>query len=285
MLVKDIMRTEVHFLYVPGNRNSVLELIKEHDLKLVPVLKQGTRNLIGVVTYQDLIRKPDEEDLAMLMNREPMTIQKDAPIIEAIEKILEDTNRILVVLDKNQVVGLLTVHLIIKNILSKKNFKDPIKKYVQVGITSIWDNTPLKVALYIMQIAHITVIPCIDNDGSFSGILSYEELMNSSEIIAEEHSSSLSASEDYDWSWETADTLMITKKQLKLPDKLVKDVMIKKSQVQFVNELTTIQECAKTMRKHSLDQLPVLDVNDKFSGMIYDIDLITFLLNSSSEKS
>jgi CBS domain-containing protein len=278
------MRTEIHFLYVPGNRNSVLELIKENDLKLVPVLKQGTRNLIGVVTYQDLIRKPDEEDLAMLMNREPMTIQKDAPIIEAIEKILEDTNRILVVLDKNQVVGLLTVHLIIKNILSKKNFKDPIKKYVRVGITSIWDNTPLKVALYIMKIAHITVIPCIDKDGSFSGILSYEELMNASEIIAEEHSSSLAASEDYDWSWETADTLMITKKQLKLPDKLVKDVMIKKSQVQFVNELTTIQECAKTMWKHSLDQLPVLDVNDKFSGMIYDIDLITFLLNSNSEK-
>ncbi|TFF89568.1 MAG: CBS domain-containing protein [Promethearchaeota archaeon] len=280
MLVKDIMRKEFHCLYVPGSRDSVLELIKNHNLKLIPVLEKATRKLLGAVTYQELIKNPDEEDLAMLMNREPITIQMDVPIIEAIEKIIENNCRILVVLDNNQVVGLLTVHLIVKNILTKKKFKAPIKPFVRVGITAIWDETPIQVALYIIQIAKIVIIPCIDNSGTLSGVLGYDQLMQESEVIEEEHSSSLSATEDYDWSWETADTLMITKKHLQLSNKLIKDVMIKKAQIQSVNELTPIKECAKKMRNHSLDQLPCLDVNDKFSGMIYDIDLLKVLLTS-----
>ncbi|MBD3227027.1 MAG: CBS domain-containing protein [Candidatus Lokiarchaeota archaeon] len=279
MQVKDIMRKEFHCLYVPGTRDSALELIKKHDLKLIPVLEKGTRNLLGTVTYQELIKNPDEEDLAMLMNRKPITIKIDSTIIDAIKKITEDTCRILVVLDQDQVVGLLTVHLIVKSILTKKKYKDPIKPFVRVGITSIWDETPIQIALYIMQIAKEIIIPCIDNSGMLSGILGYDQLMKESEVIEEEHSSSLSATEDYDWSWETADTLMITKKHLQLSKKPVKDVMIKKTQIQSVNELTSIRECAKKMRKYSLDQLPVLDVNDNFSGMIHDIDLIKFLLD------
>ncbi len=279
MLVKDIMRTEIHCAYVPGKRDKVLELIKKYNLKLVPILKKDTDQFLGVVTHNELIEKPDEEDLAMLMNRNPITIQQDADIIEAIKLITENQQRVLPVIDNNKVVGLLTVHLIIKNIISKKDFEDPIKPYVKVGITSIWDGTPIQVALYIMQIANTTVLPCIDNSGDLSGILSYDELMKESEVIAEKHSSSLSATEGYDWNWETADVLLITKKYLKLPEKNVRDVMIKKGQIKIVNELTSIKDCAIKMAKFSLDQLPVMDVNDKLIGMIYDIDLLKALID------
>ena len=280
MNVKDIMRTEISCLYVPGNRGSALKLIQEKNIKLIPILKKGSRKLLGIVTHQEIIKKPDEEDLAMLMNREPVTIQQNISIIEAIKIISKDNNRILVVLDEDQVVGLLTVHLIIKNVLAKKNFQTPIKSYIKVGITSIWDKTPLQNALYIMQIARISILPCIDDSGALSGVISFEEIMKESEIIAEDHSSSLlDTSEDYSWSWKAENTLLITKKHLKLPDKLVKDIMIKKGQIQSVNELTSIKECANKMRKFELDQLAVLDVNDNFIGMIYDRDLIFVLLD------
>ncbi|MHA1268694.1 MAG: CBS domain-containing protein [Candidatus Helarchaeota archaeon] len=278
MLVKDIMRTEINCLYLPGNRDSALELIKKQGKKLIPVLKKDTKKLLGVITLNELIEKPDEEDLAMLMNRNPLTIQEDVDIIEAIKLITENRTRILTVLSGEKVVGILTVHLIIRNILANKDFKDPIRPYIKIGVTSIWDNTPLQVALYIMQIANITVVPCINDSGALSGILSYEELMRESEVISEEHSSSLSASEDYSWSWETADMLMITKKFLKLPDKQVREIMIKKGQIQVVNEVTSIKDCAVKMRKYSIDQFPVLDINDQLIGMIYDIDLIKVLL-------
>ncbi|MHA1311982.1 MAG: CBS domain-containing protein [Candidatus Helarchaeota archaeon] len=279
MLVKDIMRTEFQKLYVPGSRDSALELIKKYNLKLIPILKKDTEKLLGTVSPIELIKNPDEEDLAILMNRNPITIQQDTDIKEAIKLITDTKNRIIVVLDGEQIVGLLTVHLIIKKILAKKNFKDPIKPFVKTGTISIWDGTPLQVALYIMQISNITVIPCIDDSGNLSGILSYEELMKESEVIVEEYASSLSATEDYEWSWGTADTLLITKKELQLPDKQVKDVMVKKGQIQVVNELSTIHDCANKMGKFLLDQLPVMNVNDKLLGMIYDIDLIKVLLN------
>jgi len=276
--VKDIMRTEVKCLYIPGDRDEALELFKKYNLKLIPVLKKGTKKLIGVITHRELIEKPDEEDLAILVNRNPKTIQQDAPISEALKLITEDKTRILVVLDGDEMVGLLTVHIIVKNILANKDFDEPIKPYITTGIASIWDGTPLPIAQYIMQIAETTVIPCIDDTGSLSGIISYDELMKESEVVMEEDATSMAATEDYDWSWETADTLIIAKKSLKLPNKLVRDVMIKKGQLQTVYEVTPIKECAIKMRKYSLDQLPVLDVHDKFIGMIYDIDLIKVLL-------
>ncbi|MEA1904991.1 MAG: CBS domain-containing protein, partial [Candidatus Hadarchaeota archaeon] len=69
MKVKKIMTTKVQGVGVPGNRDEALELLKKRRVSALPVLKKGTKELIGIVTLRDLFENPDEGQLAMLVNR------------------------------------------------------------------------------------------------------------------------------------------------------------------------------------------------------------------------
>jgi CBS domain-containing protein len=81
------------------------------------------------------------------------------------------------------------------------------------------------------------------------------------------------ASSDKEWSWETSDILLITKKTIKLPNKPVSEVMT--SAVITANEFSSISECANKMWKNHIDQIPVLDARGELIGMIEDEALIS----------
>ena len=70
MLVKRTMSKNVVSVSVPGNREKVLDLMRKENKAVLPVVKEDTKILVGVITRSDLINNPDEEQLAMLMSRE-----------------------------------------------------------------------------------------------------------------------------------------------------------------------------------------------------------------------
>ena len=74
MMVKDCMQSEVVFISVPGTREDVLQMMAEKQVNGVPVVKKGSKTLVGIVTRTDLLTKADENQLAMLMNRDPWPI-------------------------------------------------------------------------------------------------------------------------------------------------------------------------------------------------------------------
>jgi len=55
MKVKDIMTKDVIYAEVPGTSASALELILKHNVSGLPVVKKGTKQLVGVVTRLSLI--------------------------------------------------------------------------------------------------------------------------------------------------------------------------------------------------------------------------------------
>ena len=67
MLVKDIMSEDVHYIHVPGNRSHAMELMREKNVSGLPVVKNGTKKLVGIITRSDLVKNPDEEQLALIM--------------------------------------------------------------------------------------------------------------------------------------------------------------------------------------------------------------------------
>lgn len=271
MKVKEIMATDVIYAEIPGNRKTVMELMQNHNLKALPVVKKGTKELAGIISQADLHRHPDEEQIALIMRRDPLQVHPEVSIKELIELMIENKLRRLPVTEGKKVVGMVSVDDIIKAI-SRKNIKLPIKDLVNTKLCLIWDGTPLSAVPAIMRLAKSRTIPCLDDNGDLSGIMSDVDFLKETKIISEEKAASMASYSDKDWSWETSDILLITKKKIKLPNKPVVEVMTKN--IITANEFSSISECANKMYKNHIDQIPVLDARGELIGMIEDEALI-----------
>lgn len=278
MLVKEIMKTEFPQTTIPGTRVTVLQLMSEHETNAIPLLKKDSDELVGIVTRLDLMRKPNEDQLALLMDRDPPVISPTAEVEDAVRILLEQSIRRLPVVDrKRRLKGMLTVHQVIRKVISVNHGDEPITPFVQRKITCVWENTPIKAAYTIMRLAGVDIIPVLSEKGDLVGVISVSDIINLSEIVRESRSTSVSAaSEGTDWSWDATAILYIATNELQLPDKRVTDVMVRGVVTTF--EQATIGEAVKNMRKHDIDQLPVTNAKGELCGIIRDSDLMRILI-------
>ena len=120
MMVKDCMRSDVVYVSVPGTREDVLQLMAEKQINGVPVVKKGTKSLVGIVTRTDLLQKADENQLAMLMVRDPETVTPKTNIKTALKLMIEKNYRRLPVVENDELVGLVSVPDILGATLEKE---------------------------------------------------------------------------------------------------------------------------------------------------------------------
>ncbi len=278
MKVKEVMKTEFARASVPGNRDTVLQIMSEHGKTAIPLVKKDTEELAGMVSRLDLMRKPEEDQLALLMDRNPPVIAQSNEIEDAVRILLDKGIRRLPVVDsKRRLKGMITVHQIIRKVVSVQFADELITPFVERKITAIWENTPLKAAYTIMRLAATDVLPVISEKGDLVGVISVSDIMNLSEIVRERRATSVSAaSEGTDWSWDATTVLYITTNELQLPDKLVSEVMI--GGIITTYEHSTIGEVTKSMRRHDIDQLPITSAGGELGGMIRDRDLLRILI-------
>jgi len=275
--VKDIMTTNVIYAEVPGTREQVLRLMTKHKVMGLPVVKKGTKRVVGIVTRTDLMKKPMEEQLALLMTRDPITVNPETPINEVARILWErDIRRLPVVVGDNELVGVITVADIVYKAIANMNVIKPIKDFVTRKITAVWEKTPLPAAYTIMRLAKVQALPVIDSKGKLTGIISDSDIISVCEITLKEHTSATkAATEGQEWDWDTVTILYISSRELTLPDKPVEEVMVKR--VITAVEQTPVSLCARKMRRYDIDQLPVLDAKGNLIGMIRDIDLLQIL--------
>ena len=75
----------------------------------MPVIKNDTNKLVGILTRSDMITNPDEEQIAMLMTRDLITAKMDDELKTVAEKMVENNiRRIPVVNDEDELVGIVT---------------------------------------------------------------------------------------------------------------------------------------------------------------------------------
>ncbi len=272
------MKTEFPQTIIPGTRVKVLQLMSEHETNAIPLLKKGSDELAGIVTRLDLMRKPEEDQLALLMDRDPPVVSPTTEVEDAVRILLEKYIRRLPVIDrKRRLKGMLTVHQIIRKVISVDYANEPITPFVQRKITCIWENTPIRAAYTIMRLAGVDVLPVLSEKGDLVGVISVSDILNLSEIVREDRSTSVSAaSEGTDWSWDATAILYIATNELQLPDKSVGDVMVRGVITTF--EQATIGEVVKNMRRHDIDQLPVTNAKGELCGLIRDYDLMRILI-------
>lgn len=275
--VRDLMVTDVVYVTAPGSRQDVLRLMKERGVSGMPVVKKGTKKLVGMVTRTDLINKPTEDQVALIMTRDPISVSPDDPIVKAAELMIKHDIRRLPVVIGDELVGIITVSDIVHKAIANSNIKEPVSNYMDRRVLTIWEGTPLPVALSIMKYAGVRALLVLDSSSNLNGIITDTDLMKISEVIFRERvSSSKIASEGQEWDWDVSTMIYIGRRELSLPNRPVSEVMTKK--LVTVLEFMPLNECAKRMKEHNIDQLPVLDPKGRLVGIIYDHALLRSLL-------
>ena len=273
MLIKEVMSESIHYIQVPGNRQSALEAMREKNVSGLPVVKNGTKKLIGIVTRSDLVNNPDEEQLALIMTRNLLTAAPDDDIKVAAQIMIENNIRRVPIVQDEEIVGIVTAFDIIEQAISKLNIEVPVKDYMIKNIPTSWDGTPLNVAFVTMRYSGFKVLLALNKDGKLSGILTETDFINESEIVSERsvHNTSVGTEGDK-WSWDSTNVLYVIKNHLKFSDKIVKDVAA--SDLVLATTRTTVTECANKMRHHNIEQIPVIDVEGELAGLVRATDLI-----------
>ncbi|MEM0203571.1 MAG: CBS domain-containing protein [Archaeoglobaceae archaeon] len=278
MKAGDIMNPKVIYATLPSNRETLLQMFKEYGISAVPVLKDG--KLVGIVTRKDLLRKIDENQLALLMTPNPVTVNVDDSV-EKVVKILSKTPfRRLPVLDGERLVGIITVRDIVKKI-AEMNLEVEVRKYVSPQIVCVWEETPLKVVGEIMRLSNAEICGVLNENDELVGIVD-EKIMLSEALIEDfliQSTHSSSSDTDDKWSWDGMRDLTVRYFEVsvvKLPKDPVKKFM---KPADFVYPQTSVSKCAKKMVSYDLDCIPVLDSFNRVAGIVKDKELIRVLLD------
>lgn len=273
MLVKEIMAKDIYFVHIPGIRTNALEIMREKKVSGLPVVKNGTNKLVGVLTRTDLVENPDEEQIAMIMTRNIITASPNDDVKDVATKMIDNNIRRVPIVEDGSLVGLVTASDLINKALWKMDIQDPAENYMIQNIPTSWDGTPLNVAFEIMRYYKLKVLLGLNNDGKLSGILTETDFIEESEVVSERtvHNTSVGTEGDK-WSWDSKSVLYVIKNHLKFSDKKIKDVA--NTGLVIVTTKTSVKECANKMRQKNIEQIPVIDVEGDLVGLVRAIDLI-----------
>lgn len=273
--VEDVMVRDVAYAELPGSRDEVLEILKSKHISGVPIVKNN--EVVGIVTRTDLLKHPEEEQIAILMTRNPLTITPDRSIVDAARLILENNIRRLPVVEDHSIAGIVTIADIV-GAMSRLNIKTPISELIGNGVVSVWSETPLSIVGAIMELADVKAVPILDANLKLVGVATDKDLISASNIEDKTEMTDMSSGSDDDaWTWESMrDTLSLyySVSRIRLPNIPVKDIVKITGDPETAVPSSQVSDCARKMRRNKIDQLPVITNTRKLISLLRDKDLL-----------
>jgi len=277
--VGDVMTSNPIVAQVPGSRQEVLKIMVQHNLTGLPVVRRSDGSLAGMITRQDIFDRPEEEQAAMIMQREHASISPKASVEEAAKILVEGTMRHLPVVEGKRLVGILTPTDLLC-IVEKRNIDLPVEKVIRSPCVPIFQEAPLAVANITLKVSKSSALPVLDEHGRLTGIVTDRDIFNKSYVEGADAATAMGLGEDDEhWSWEGLRNVMklwYEVSKIELPGLPIKDIMVRDPITVF--KKTAISEAARIMRKNDFGQLPVRDNKDRLLAMIYDHDIISVLV-------
>lgn len=277
LLVKDVMVRDVAFVSIPGSRDDVLRTLQERKVSGVPVVKRG--EVVGIITRSDLLRNRDEDQTALLMTRDPVTVSPESGIVEAARLLLDHGIRRLPVVEERRLVGIITVADLV-GVAAELKIRASIEPYICRKMLVLWSEMPLPVAGAIMEYADVQACPVIDTGLMLVGIISDRDLIKASVIeeSVEKTDMSLDAGEDA-WMW---DRVMQTINKYYTVSRIqLRDIKVREAMVPPITAIkrSEVGECASIMQKRRIDQMPVVTSGQKLMGLLRDRDIVRALVD------
>lgn len=263
---------------LPGTRTEVLRLLVKHRLTGVPVVrKDGT--LAGLVTRHHIFAKPLEEQLAMVMVRDPPWVEDAARMRDIARSFVEGDVNHLPVLRRGKLVGILTPTDLLEPIAGM-GLDTPVEDLIRTPCLAVHEATPINVASEIMRLGKVVALPILDNDGHLTGLITDRDVFALSRVNGRVAQRELGIAGDEDaWNSEGLKNVMRLyweEHKLDLPRAPVRDAMVRTPTTVFGK--TGVSEAARIMYKNDFGQLPVVDHQDRLVAMLYDLDVVSVVL-------
>jgi CBS domain-containing protein len=276
--VEAYMTKKPFTLKLPASVSDAMQIMASKDVAAVPIIDPKT-NFAGIVSRRDILEHPKEDELSLLMRTDLPTLTSKEPLEKAVTLFTKILRRHLPVVDNKKVVGILTPYDILDAVIAKK-LETPISKLITRTAIPIYTKSTAKMVERVIKLTKVTAFPVLDNNGNLKGLVTERDLLNGANLDSKTVSTQLGIGEDDDaWSWESLRdvyTFYYTIRDLEIPNVEVEKIMVKNPISIF--EGASAFDAAKIMKKNKFTQLPVRDVDDELSGMVYDFDVISSLI-------
>lgn len=278
MNVADVMtpRSEVVTVELPGTRDDVLEYLQERKFSSVPVIKNGDggEEFRGIVSREELIEQPDEDQLALLTEDVP-TVTAGASIVEVAEVIVAEEARRIPVVD-GKLEGIVTITDVVRAIAT-----DAVDGETVVGdlarrdVNCVYAETPLPVAERELFHADVPYGVALNDDGEMCGMVTEVDVIDVARVVeGEEETGESIANEDDSWAWEGIKAVgnrYMPTRNVEFPDGPVSEFMT--ADLITVSERRTAREVAQIMIENDIEQIPLVS-GDELVGIVRDLDLL-----------
>lgn len=263
---------------LPGNRTEVLRLLVTNKVTGVPVVRNdGT--YAGFVARKHIFARPEEEQLALLVQKDYPVVSPETPVRELARTLVEGRYYHATVTEDSRVVGIVTPADLLE-VVSRRKIDTPVDDLVAPTTVAVYEGTPLQAANTIMTLGQVFALPVLDAEGRLSGIITDRDIFGLSRIDSSAAIQQLGlASEENPWTWDGLRSVMRLYhdvQKVELPEVPVHEVMVR--DVVTVHSKAAVSEAARLMRRHDYGQLPVMDPHDRLQGLLTELDVIRTLV-------
>ncbi len=277
--VQDIMIRDVVYVQAPGKKADAIKLLCMHQISGLPVVKKDTKELLGIVTRQNIFDHPHEEQLAMIMTKDPVAVRPETSVKEAAGLMVARKLRRLPVEQGGMLVGMLTCADLLR-IIDRLELDETVEPYLKGPCVPVYEGTPLRVVAATLELSRAYALPVVDAQARLVGIVTDMDIFGLTSVDSRTVMTSIGLGDDEDaWNHEGMRNLMrlyYEMSELELPNAPVRRVMVKDPVT--VYRKTSVSKAARTMISGNFRQLPVRDSSDRLRAMLYDTDLISVLL-------
>jgi len=282
MNVADAMtpRSDVVTVELPGTRDDMLEYLQERAFSSVPVVKPGEdgEQYRGLISRDDLIERPEEDQLAILMRDVPTTTS-DATVPEVASLMVETGTRRVPVVEDGHLKGIVTVTDVVRAIADGQADGDTeVGGLARRDVNTTYEGTPLPVAEREISYAQVPYSVALDDDGDMAGVLTEVDIIEVAQVVeGEDNTGDSMAADDDDWKWESIKAVgsrYLPTRNVQIPAEPVREFMTE--DVVTVTGKRTARQAAQTMLNKDIEQIPLVS-GDELVGIVRDVDLITSL--------
>jgi len=278
--VKEYMTADPITLYVPGTQREAMKVFVKETISGVPVLREDDDKLVGIVTRADIFAKPNEDQLAMIMKSRPITCNEGDDLAKASRLMIDNNIHRLPVMDEDgELVGIISPIDILRYI-DDMELDVTVETVMRRQVIPLYRLMPANVALEVMNLTGAKALPVLDDDARVIGMLTDRDIFAQISVDREMLRTDLGDETEEDhWTWDSLRNIMkfyYDSGQANVPKTPIEEFMVRDPET--VQEMATVSKAAKQLVKGRFNQLPVLDMGENLSGMVYDIDLLSVLL-------
>ena len=278
MNVADVMtpRADVVTAEIPGTRDDVLEYLQDRAFSSVPVVKrtEDGEEFRGLVTRDALIDRPDEDQLALLVEEVPTTTQ-ETDLTEVAALMAREGARRVPVVD-GRLEGIVTITDVIRAIANGDLEGDvAVGDVARTEVNCVYAGTPLAVAEREIAFAQVPYAVALDDEGELAGMITEVDILDVASVVEGEADTGESiANQDDEWAWEGIKAVgnrYMPTRNVEFPAGPVSEFMT--PDLVTVGTRRTVQDAAQLMIEHDIEQIPMVS-GDELVGIVTDVSLL-----------